>query len=52
MSGRYYMEVYGCQMNVRDSETIAGQLAELGFEAVERPEGADVVVFVTCSVRE
>jgi len=49
---RYFIETYGCQMNVRDSETLAGQLEELGFEAAESAEAADVVVLNTCSVRE
>jgi tRNA-2-methylthio-N6-dimethylallyladenosine synthase len=50
--GRYYLETYGCQMNVRDSETLAGVLAELGFEPAACPEEADIVVLNTCSVRE
>ncbi len=52
MARRYYIETYGCQMNVRDSETIAGELEELGFVAAERAEEADVIVLNTCSVRE
>lgn len=48
----YFIETYGCQMNVRDSETLAGQLEELGFELAETAEAADVVVLNTCSVRE
>lgn len=52
MLGRYYIETYGCQMNVRDSETIAGQLEALGFVPAASAEEADVVVLNTCSVRE
>lgn len=52
MPGRYYIETYGCQMNVRDSETIAGQLEALGFCDAECAEDADVIVLNTCSVRE
>ena len=52
MQRRYYIETYGCQMNVRDSETIAGELEGLGFAAAERAEDADVIVLNTCSVRE
>ena len=52
MPRRYYIETYGCQMNVRDSETIAGQLEALGFEPAARAEDADVIVLNTCSVRE
>ncbi len=50
--GTYYIETYGCQMNVRDSETIAGELEDMGFSRVEGPEQADVIVLNTCSVRE
>jgi len=49
---RMFVHTYGCQMNVHDSETIAGVLSELGYEPAERPEDADVVVLNTCSVRE
>ncbi len=49
---RYYIETYGCQMNVRDSETLAGQFETLGFMPADRAENADVVVLNTCSVRE
>lgn len=52
MPGRYYIETYGCQMNVRDSETIAGQLEVLGFSPAGCAEDADVIVLNTCSVRE
>lgn len=47
-----FVHTYGCQMNVRDSETIAGVLSELGYEPADRAEDADVVVLNTCSVRE
>jgi tRNA-2-methylthio-N6-dimethylallyladenosine synthase len=50
--GSYYIETYGCQMNVRDSETLAGQLEELGFKRAWEAESADIVVLNTCSVRE
>lgn len=49
---RYYIETYGCQMNVRDSETIAGELEAIGYQRAEAPDQADVVVLNTCSVRE
>jgi len=49
---RYYIETYGCQMNVRDSETLAGEMEALGLVATDRAEQADVVVLNTCSVRE
>jgi tRNA-2-methylthio-N6-dimethylallyladenosine synthase len=43
---------FGCQMNERDSETIMGILSSLGFEESSRVEDADIVIFVTCCVRE
>lgn len=47
----YHILTYGCQMNVRDSETISGLLEAKGYSAVDTPEEADLVVFNTCSVR-
>ena len=52
MPGRYFIETYGCQMNVRDSETLAGELEALGYVAAEAASDADVIVLNTCSVRE
>ena len=46
------VEVYGCQMNVRDGETVAGILRSSGFGIVSDPREADVVLVVTCAVRE
>jgi tRNA-2-methylthio-N6-dimethylallyladenosine synthase len=46
------VETYGCQMNVHDSERIAGLLDEAGYIPVIVGEQADVVVFNTCAVRE
>ena len=47
-----FIKTYGCQMNVRDSEQVARDLASRGYELVEREEGADVVLLNTCSVRD
>ena len=52
MSRTYLVETYGCQMNVHDSERIAGLLDEAGYIPVITGEQADVVVFNTCAVRE
>src|SRR6476646_1116094 len=49
---RVYLETYGCQMNVADSETMAGVLEAAGMTLVERPEDADAVVLNTCAIRE
>jgi tRNA-2-methylthio-N6-dimethylallyladenosine synthase len=47
-----YVETYGCQMNVSDSELILGKLAESGYDAVDQPDGADVILINTCAIRE
>ncbi|MEA1959762.1 MAG: tRNA (N6-isopentenyl adenosine(37)-C2)-methylthiotransferase MiaB [Bacillota bacterium] len=47
----YHILTYGCQMNVRDSEIIAGLLENSGYVKKSNPEDAAVVVFNTCSVR-
>jgi tRNA-2-methylthio-N6-dimethylallyladenosine synthase len=52
MARKYLIETYGCQMNVHDSERMAGLLEQAGFEPVEDAADADVVVINTCSVRE
>jgi tRNA-2-methylthio-N6-dimethylallyladenosine synthase len=49
---KYLIETYGCQMNVHDSERMAGLLEQAGFEATADAGDADVVVINTCSVRE
>ncbi len=49
---RFYIQTVGCQMNVLDSELVAGQLIEAGYEAVDSPRQADVVLLNTCSVRQ
>lgn len=47
-----YIETYGCQMNVADSELMFGILTRHGFMRAEEPEGADVVLVNTCAVRD
>ncbi len=48
----YSVRTYGCQMNVHDSERIAGLLDSAGYEAASSDDAADLVVFNTCAVRE
>jgi tRNA-2-methylthio-N6-dimethylallyladenosine synthase len=48
----YFVETWGCQMNVLDSQRLAGVLEARGLRAAERPEEADVALLNTCSVRE
>ena len=52
MERTYSVETYGCQMNVHDSERIAGLLDDAGYTPVTEGEQADIVVFNTCAVRE
>lgn len=47
-----YIETYGCQMNVSDSELMYGTLAAHGYRAVDVPDGADVILVNTCAIRE
>ncbi|MBO4989030.1 MAG: tRNA (N6-isopentenyl adenosine(37)-C2)-methylthiotransferase MiaB [Clostridia bacterium] len=51
MKKKYQIVTYGCQMNVHESEKIAGILEEMGYERTEG-EDADVIVFNTCCIRE
>ena len=48
----YHIITYGCQMNVHESEKIAGTLKKMGYEPVADSEDADIVVFNTCCIRE
>ena len=52
MDKYYHIVTYGCQMNVHESEKIAGILSRLGYSACESMENADIVVFNTCCIRE
>jgi tRNA-2-methylthio-N6-dimethylallyladenosine synthase len=52
MSRKYFIETYGCQMNVHDSERMAGLLDQAGYEPTTDDGDADVVLINTCSVRE
>ena len=52
MNKFYHITTYGCQMNVHESEKIAGMLTELGYTVCKNIEDADVAVFNTCCIRE
>lgn len=52
LSKKIYIETYGCQQNVSDSEKIAGMALEMGYELCEAREEADLIVYNTCAVRE
>ena len=47
-----YIETYGCQMNVSDSELMLGKLAAEGYAPVDRPDDADVILVNTCAIRD
>jgi tRNA-2-methylthio-N6-dimethylallyladenosine synthase len=49
---KLYLETFGCQMNVLDSELVLGQLRAQGYEPVDERDEAQVVLYNTCSVRE
>ena len=47
-----YLETFGCQMNVLDSQLVRGQLEGLGYRFIDDWKAADVILYNTCSVRE
>jgi tRNA A37 methylthiotransferase MiaB len=47
-----YLETYGCQMNVSDSELMLGKLVASGYRPVDGPDGADVILVNTCAIRD
>src|SRR5262249_53891918 len=49
---RVYLETYGCQMNIADSQTVTAVLRRAGYLAAEHPEDADVILINTCAIRE
>ena len=48
----FYVETFGCQMNVRDSETIKGLLNTIGYSESDQKDTADLILFNTCCVRD
>ncbi|MDD4953861.1 MAG: tRNA (N6-isopentenyl adenosine(37)-C2)-methylthiotransferase MiaB [Candidatus Omnitrophica bacterium] len=48
----FYLRTFGCQMNIRDSEVIAGLLTAGGYRITDEPDEADVIILNTCSVRQ
>jgi len=49
---RVYLETYGCQMNIADSQTVSAVLRRAGYLSAARPEDADVILLNTCAIRE
>ena len=52
MQGNYIIHTYGCQMNLHESEKVAGVLNRLGYVATSDEEKADIIVFNTCCIRD
>jgi len=52
MPGKLYIETYGCQMNVADSEVVASVLKEKNYTLAATAEEADAILVNTCSVRD
>ena len=52
MTKKFYIETYGCQMNVADSEVVAAILQTTDAELTEQWEDADIILLNTCSIRE
>ncbi len=50
-SKRVYVKSFGCSANLADGEVIAGCLSEAGFELVEEPQDADILLYNTCAVK-
>ena len=48
----FYIETFGCQMNVHDSEKVCGVLMSRGYRPVSTPDDADIIFYNTCSIRE
>jgi tRNA-2-methylthio-N6-dimethylallyladenosine synthase len=48
----YHLTTFGCQMNEHDSERMKGMLESIGYREVEERDGADLILFNTCSIRE
>ncbi len=49
---KYFITTYGCQMNVHESEKIAGMLVDIGYSSASSYEDADIIVFNTCCIRD
>ena len=52
LSKKYHLITYGCQGNVRDSETISAILEDMSFESTDKMEDADLIILNTCAIRE
>src|SRR5256885_2278550 len=49
---RVYLETYGCQMNIADSQTVTAVLRSAGYATADKPDDADIILINTCAIRE
>ncbi len=52
LKNNVYIETYGCQMNLADTEIVLGILKKQGYDATDKPGNADIILLNTCSIRE
>ena len=52
MNKSFFIETYGCQMNVSDSELISGILSKDGYKETKNINNADIILVNTCAIRE
>jgi tRNA-2-methylthio-N6-dimethylallyladenosine synthase len=52
MNKKVYIETYGCQMNIADSEVVVSILGGSGFTLTDKINSADLILINTCSIRE
>jgi len=52
MQKTYYIQTFGCQMNERDTEVLAGMLKKMGYQKSDDLQKSDIILFNTCCVRE
>lgn len=50
-AAKFYIRTYGCQMNERDSQIMAGQLQQMGYDRADAENAADLIIINTCAVR-
>ncbi|HDK26488.1 MAG TPA: tRNA (N6-isopentenyl adenosine(37)-C2)-methylthiotransferase MiaB, partial [Candidatus Atribacteria bacterium] len=49
---KFFIRTYGCQMNVADSELVAGILSDAGYRKTDTIDDADIIIFNSCTVRQ
>src|ERR1700726_1006192 len=52
ISGAFFLETFGCQMNDHDSEKVAGVLLSRGYQQDDSPDSASLILYNPCSIRE